>query len=324
MNKLVSIVLLATILLSFQGGCKMGQDTQEFMLESEELENVLEQTDILEVDSLGWRSNFQSGFRRASGGFRFNRKSFGDNIRGFGRNARNGFRNFEQNARNGFRGNAGNFEQNARNIGQNAKDFGNNLRRRASTSSKAVQDISKSFGDAAYKQWTDATSDGSIAVTSQLQQYAKGLCLTTQFFCYVDCVGAFGMNCKVADAQIYSIRIPKEQHESKCVAPRKAAGAVQDPSECELRPCPCSLYEPWFYATSGKKDYDQALAEIQGQCSTWCTTGVQPAGVWNKAQFEKKMSPLKKLGKAIGKIFKSIGKAVGKLFRRLGRIFRRW
>jgi len=30
----VSIVLLATILLSFQGGCKMGQDTQEFMLES--------------------------------------------------------------------------------------------------------------------------------------------------------------------------------------------------------------------------------------------------------------------------------------------------
>jgi len=181
---------------------------------------------------------------------------------------------------------------------------------------------------------------GKVEVISADESYAKSLCLDKYFYCYIDCPtllqgrtnrpGAvesdISVDCKATDAQIYNIAIPKEDHQKLCVDPRIRAGEKNGP-DCYLRPCTCNTFEAQLFKKY-QGDYNKALTMIEGQCHEWCTTGSKPTGVWDKKDFAKKQSKMKKIWKGITKVLGAPFKAIGKAFKAVGkalkRIFRRF
>ena len=123
---------------------------------------------------------------------------------------------------------------------------------------------------------------------------AINLCLDTQqydlflfyfSFCYINCSN-FNINCKVANAQIFSVRISKSQHEEKCYLPRLKY--EPDSLECFQKPCSCLIYENWFFKQYGKQKFHESLEKVKNECNTWCSTGIKPKDVWDKNEYYQK------------------------------------
>jgi hypothetical protein len=152
-----------------------------------------------------------------------------------------------------------------------------------------------------HKQTTISTNSGKVKISSQDKSIAMELCLHEVAYCSIDCAGTFKLDCSVNNAQIYSIRIPVKEHEAKCVAPRVKAGEKRE--KCFYSACSCDVFEDWFSSVVGPAELTEAFSKTRRQCMTWCKTGVQPATVWNRAQFTKRMKIGKKTYKTIGKAF---------------------
>jgi hypothetical protein len=186
------------------------------------------------------------------------------------------------------------------------------------------------------KQRSGAKSTtGGKFVFAELTKEQTDACLGKFFFCNVDCASTFGMQCKVA-AKIYSVFVPRQQHVDVCVADRalhpitELKEKPEYREECLLRPCECKRYESWFAREYGVGEFNEGMKMIQQQCQSWCTTGVKPPGVIDKAQStsaivrnkDKLMSGFSKAFKWIGNFLahakyaimaiKAVGKAIGK------------
>jgi len=324
------LCLFSFFVFSYQGSCaSSGSEAGTLDIESMDDEEVL-----------------RFARPRAFGGFRQNLgnvgRGFAKNIRGIGANVRGNFRALRQNAKrinpwaktiknaqqginanirgtmNQFNQNVGRFRKGVQNGIQHLTD---NLKRAAG---KNAGKIGKFEGQA-----------GKVEVVSADEQFAKSLCLDKYFYCYIDCPSLLqgrtnrpgnsrsdiAVECKVANAQIYNIAVPKEDHQKLCVDPRLRAGEKNGP-DCYLRPCQCKTFEAQLYAKY-QGDYNKALTMIEGQCHEWCTTGNKPSGVWDKQDFAKKQSKMKKFWKGVGKVLGAPFKAIGKAFKAVGKALKR-
>jgi len=327
----VFLCLFSLFLFSYQGSCaQSGSEASTLDIESMDDEEVL----------------------------RFARPKFGGFAGGFANKVRNnirgGFKKFQKNARrlNPWAKNIKNLQAginaNVRGINAginaNVRGINANIARGRKGIQNGLQQLTNNLKKMAGKNGGKIGQfegqAGKIDVVSADEQFAKSLCLDKYFYCYIDCptllqgrtnrAGAvrtdISVECKVADAQIYNIAVPKEDHQKLCVDPRIRAGEKNGP-DCYLRPCTCSTFEAQLYAKY-QGDYNKALTMIEGQCHEWCTTGTKPTGVWDKKDFAKKQSKMKKFWKGVGKVLGAPFKAIGKAFKAVGkalkRIFRRF
>jgi len=331
------LMLLAT---ATAGGCNAGNEAGTVLEVDEEM--------ILEAEVMRSRGGFRGaagGFRRATGGLRGAIGRAGRKASRLGRKARKALKRHGKKAGNGLKKAFGRRHRvpELTRLSESLKRVGGKvvhkfIKRAANgITGQIVGNIRneatrRGHGSGSFDQWIGQTKSGKIAISSQDSKIATQLCLHEAFYCYIDCPSAFQLECKVDNAQIYSIQVGKDEHLKRCVQPKIAQGQLID--NCYWQACACSMYEDWFFATVGKKEYGEALGKVQDQCNGWCTTGKQPANVWNKAQFTTKMSKAKKvlkwfkngfkaIGKVIGKAFKAVGKAFKKIGKKLKRIFGR-
>jgi len=217
----------------------------------------------------------------------------------------------------------------------NSKDFGSYEKGDASADAAALKQV---------EQQNNAKSVGKFTF-AVLNPKQLDKCLTTFFFCTLDCKDVLGpgVPCKVADPRVYSVFVPRQQHADLCVKPRAQhpiQALLKDPEyrkQCVLRPCPCSTYNTWF-KSHYRQDYEGGMKEITNLCRDWCSTNSQPAWVINTQQCavatkRNENSILKGFGamfgwlgkffgaaiKAIGKAFSDAGKAVGKAAKAVGK-----
>jgi hypothetical protein len=215
-----------------------------------------------------------------------------------------------------------------------------------------VEDDKKAEEEIKQQAGAKSTTGGKF-VFAELTKEQTDACLGKFFFCNVDCASTFGMQCKVA-AKIYSVFVPRKQHVDICVADRithpitELKEKPEYREECLLRPCECKRYESWFANEYGIAQFNEGMKMIQQQCQSWCTTGVKPPGVIDKAQstaavvrnksklmdgFSKAFKwlgnflafgkyaivAIKAVGKAIGKAAQFVGKHVGKAAKAVGK-----
>jgi len=123
------------------------------------------------------------------------------------------------------------------------------------------------------------TKDGT-EITARSDDDRKR-CEVTEHFCIIDCKADFGFKtCAATDADLYSLAVPRDLHESRCVLPRIQAGEA--PTEgCYQRPCPCRLYNDYFK----KATLRNAFSIVNRQCRQWCQTGIKPFGVIDRHLF---------------------------------------
>jgi len=222
------------------------------------------------------------------------------------------------------------------------KDVDDYIKGDAAKDKAALDAIEKTAG-------AKSTTGGKFTFV-ELSKSQTDKCLTSFFFCNVDCASDFGMKCP-GGSKIYSVFVPRQQHVDICVTPRaqnpipELKSKIEYQHECMLRPCACNLYQNWFSREYGPDEFNQGMKMIQTQCQTWCTSGVKPPGMIDgqtaaAAIQRNKKSLIGKFGaffggigegiakaaKAVGKAFAAAGKAiaqgVGKAGKAIGRVGR--